>query len=426
MKQHSNSKRLACVTRPLTADEAAGWDPFSWVGEAGFLYASPAMVLAGRGVAAELSLPSGLASEAGREQLSAFLADIESDDPVGLPGSGPVAGGALPFDPGAPCALDVFEEVVVRRSDGFAWTSAVFPAGGGLEPSVVLEGPVSDSYRAPDSFSLVPEPSHFDWLRKVAEAVEAISAGQLDKIVLSRQVVVEANRPLVVPDLLERLARLYPSCVVFFHRGFLGASPELLVERSGRSVRSFPLAGTVAHSGDPVSDRKAVAEMLGSAKQRLEHELAASAVAERIRPLCKSVSLPKTPEVVSLRNVSHLGTEVRGHLAADRSGRKVPSALDLAARLHPTPAVSGVPLEESLNWIAKLEVAPRGRYAGPVGWMDARGDGEWMVAIRSAEVQGSTARLYAGAGVMGDSSPAEELAETQLKLQALLAAVVRP
>jgi menaquinone-specific isochorismate synthase len=255
----------------------------------------------------------------------------------------------------------------------------------------------------------------------VAEAVARIDAGDLEKVVLARAVEVEADGPLVVPDILRRLRALFPSCMVFSVDGFVGASPELLVARLGLDVRCQPLAGTVARSGDPTTDARLARALLASGKDRREHGLVVDAVAAALRPFCDRLDVPSTPEIVPLRNVAHLGTTIRGRLAAP-----APSALALACRLHPTPAVAGTPTMAALALLERLEGSTRGRYAGPVGWVDSRGNGEWAVGIRSAEVRGNKARLMSGNGIVAGSDPDEELAETQLKLQALLAAVVRP
>jgi menaquinone-specific isochorismate synthase len=264
--------------------------------------------------------------------------------------------------------------------------------------------------------------SHTDWRDVVADAVGAIRAGRLHKVVLAREVLVEANRPFVPADILRRLHALYPSCMVFGMAGFVGASPELLVSRSGRQVESHPLAGTVPRSGDPAADDRLVFAMLASDKERHEHRLVVNAVAGALAPLCARLEVPDVPSIVSLRNVSHLGTRLRGELG----GREPLSALELVARLHPTPAVAGTPTAGAVAYLEAVEGFDRRNYAGAVGWMNGSGDGDWAVGIRSAEVEGSRARMVAGVGLVADSDPDSELAETQLKLQALLSAVVRP
>jgi menaquinone-specific isochorismate synthase len=194
------------------------------------------------------------------------------------------------------------------------------------------------------------------------------------------------------------------------------------VRRTVRQLASHPLAGTVPHSGDAEVDLRLTRALLSSAKEREEHHLVVEAVAGALAPLCERLDVPANPSIVSLRNVSHLGTLVRGQLRPAEAS----SALDLVARLHPTPAVAGTPTHDAVAYLQQVEGFDRGRYAGPVGWMDRNGDGAWAVGIRCAEVHDHRAQLFAGVGVVADSDPETELAETQLKLQALLAAVVRP
>jgi menaquinone-specific isochorismate synthase len=258
----------------------------------------------------------------------------------------------------------------------------------------------------------------------VSAALVEIESGRLDKIVLAREVTVRANRPLRQADLLGRLRALHPSCTAFAIDGFIGATPELLIRRSGSLIASEPLAGTAARSGDPEADKKAEEALLASAKERSEHRVVVDTIAEALVLVVEHLEVPDAPVIRELRNVSHLGTSMTGTLA-ERDGR-FPSALDLVGLLHPTPAVAGTPVEVALEYLAKLEDLDRDRYAGPVGWVDARGDGEWHLGIRSAIVTGDFARLFAGVGIVADSDPQTELAETQLKLQAFLAAAVRP
>lgn len=391
------------VARTVAVDPAEV-DLLAFAGDDGVLFEREGFGLAGRGAA--LRVPAARAAEA--------LASMGGDDEVGRPGTGPVAFGALPFLPGAPGPMVVPAVVVGRARDGTAWRTTV---GGAHSPAPAAPA----RRRPPDDFRLTAARPHDEWLGVIADAVAAIRSGRLRKVVLAREVAVEANRPLLPVDVLGRLRALYPSCMLFSVDGFVGASPELLVSRRGDAVRSQPMAGTIPRSGDPEVDARLASALLASGKDRREHALVVDAVAAALRPHCAALDVPAEPSIVPLRNVSHLGTVLTGRLGAD-----APSALDLATVLHPTPAVGGTPTAEALAYIAGAEGLDRGRYAGPVGWVDARGDGEWAVGVRSAELDGHRARLFAGVGVVAESVPEVELAETQLKLQALLAAVVRP
>jgi menaquinone-specific isochorismate synthase len=381
-------------------------------GPGAFLWHTEELALAGRGVALRVTLPAGRVAD--------VLRTISADDEVGGVGSGPVVLGALPFDRHAPATLVVPASVVGVAADGRAWLTTTSPHGG-EPPSELAALSALPTIAPPDSFSLVSARSHAEWSELVESAVAAVRAGHMAKVVLAREVLVEANRPFVPADILRRLHALYPSCMLFAADGFLGASPELLVSRRGRQVRSQPLAGTVARSGDPRADERLTDAMMGSTKERQEHRLVVDEVAAALGPLCDSLAVPDAPSIVPLRNVSHLGTLITGHLTPP-----APTALELVARMHPTPAVAGSPTKEAVAYLQAVEGFDRGHYAGPVGWMDANGDGDWAVGIRCAEVSANTARLFAGVGVVADSDPEAELAETQLKLKALLAAVVRP
>lgn len=420
----ANAVQLAerLVARTVRLSLADRPDLVALAGDDGLLFAGPDGGLAARGEALRITLPGGLADPAGVASVAEALSAVEVEDEVGRPGCGPIVLGSLPFDRGRAGSLVVPRMVVgVDNASGEAWLTTV---GEGAAPAVGLDAFAPPPARpAPDSFTLTSEQSHEEWCQMVADAVDALRAGRgLHKVVLARVVRVEANRPIVVPAVLARLRALYPGCMLFSADGYLGASPELLVSRMGRAVRTHPLAGTIAHSGDPAVDEAAAARLLADPKERLEHKLVIDTVADALRPLTDSLDVPDTPSIVTLRNVNHLGTLITGTL----SGDPAPDALSLVARLHPTPAVGGLPVPEALRYISAAEPFDRGPYAGPVGWMDANGDGRWAVGIRSASVSGATARLVAGDGIVADSVPETELAETQLKLQALLAALVRP
>lgn len=372
------------------------------------------------GTAEEIALRNGLADDDAVAAVGGRLQEL------GGPGALPIALGALPFRPDAPAHLRLPEVAALRRDSG---TVAVVT---GPDPAALLESLLGEARSrgrghgpVPAQFSLCSARSHDDFLTRVAKAIAEVRSGRLEKVVLAREVRIEANRDFCQEDLLERLRALHPSCLTFAVEGFIGASPELLVARQQEAVRSHPLAGTAARSGDPESDARAAAQLLASEKERSEHRAVVEAIAGALSPLTRELSVPPGPAIVSLRNVSHLGTEITGSLAP-RPGGGLPSALEALALVHPTPAVCGTPRETALEYIEKEEEVERGRYGGPVGWVRSDGDGEFHLGIRAGTVEGPTARLFAGVGIVADSDPAAELGETQLKLQAMLAALVRP
>jgi menaquinone-specific isochorismate synthase len=244
--------------------------------------------------------------------------------------------------------------------------------------------------------------------------------GGLSKVVLAREVVVEADVPFDRGAVLQRLRRSYPGCFLFHVDGFLGASPELLVSRTGDVVRAQPMAGTAARGGDPATDARLAASLLASPTYRHEHQITIDMVFDTLIPWCSYLDYEPEPSVVGVANVQHLATMVEGRLS-----QPAPSILELVGALHPTPAVNGWPRDEARAWIEAHEGFERGRYAGTVGWVDARGNGTFAVSIRCADIDGTTARLVAGNGIVADSDPDTELAETQIKLQALLSALAR-
>ena len=424
-------------------------------GSGGVLWQHESFGLAGRGVALRIELPRGLSDAASVAKVAGHLAAIQRSDDVTGPGTGAVAMGALPFARDAPGAL-VVPRVVIGRRDGEAWITTIAgpadsPSAARLAGQMTADalGGFTDPRPAPSQFTLTSVLDHAAWEELVARAIARIDDEALGKVVLARQVDVTANRPFVTSDVLSRLLALYPTCMVFSVDGFLGASPELLIERRGAHVASHPLAGTIGRSGDLATDEALIAGLLASPKERREHAYVIEGLRRTLGPACESLDVPSKPTVLELRNVSHLATRVTGVLSAvpdrpgadpgdtwgrgERSGDepphpglRVPSALQLVARVHPTPAVGGTPTDEAVAYIAEVEGFDRGRYAGPVGWMDASGDGSWAIGLRSAAVADNHASIYAGVGVVAGSRPRSELEETQLKLQALLAALVRP
>jgi isochorismate synthase len=257
------------------------------------------------------------------------------------------------------------------------------------------------------------------WQASLLAARDRLRAGAGRKVVLAREVVVTADRPLSRAAVAHRLRATYPGCTRFAVEGFVGATPELLVARAGDMVRAQPMAGTAPRSADPTTDARLAAGLLSSAKDQVEHRYTIDMVHDTLLPYCSYLDEEAEPSVVAMANVQHLATQVEGRLSAPAA-----SVVELMAALHPTPAVAGVPRAGALSLIGTHEPFDRGRYAGPVGWVDADGNGEWVVGIRSAELSGTTARVFAGVGVVADSDPDAELAETRAKLQALLTALV--
>lgn len=256
------------------------------------------------------------------------------------------------------------------------------------------------------------------WRGAVAAAVGKIRGGAVEKVVLARRVPVCAPEPVDVVPVLGRLRASYGNCTIFaLARGeacFLGASPERLLRLEGRSVRVDCLAGSTARGSTKAEDRALAKALLADAKERHEHALVVRALEDALAPLCRRLTLPERPRVLRMPNVQHLYTPVQGYL---REGAHV---LDLVARLHPTPASGGLPRDAALSLIRSYEPFDRGWYAGPVGWVDGRGGGEFVVAIRSALLRRAQALLYAGCGIVADSDPEQEYQESRLKLWPML------
>jgi len=257
-----------------------------------------------------------------------------------------------------------------------------------------------------------------DFESAVAAAVERIRAGELEKVVLAREVLLRAPGAYDLPAVYGALRELFPGCFCFCcgssEGAFIGASPELLIRRSGASASTVALAGSTRRSSDPAVDDHLGERLMQSSKERSEHAIVARRIVRRLRPSAVWVASEPEPGLVKIANIQHLATPIHAQLAEPRS------AIELAGLLHPTPAVGGEPWPDAGELIAELEGMDRGWYASPVGWMDATEDGEFCVAVRSALLRDREAHLYAGNGIVADSDPAAELSETELKLEALL------
>lgn len=366
--------------------------------------------LVGWGEAARLETSGpGRFAEAERwwRELSATLT---VRDEVGLPGCGPVAFGSFAFsdDPGH--SVLVVPRVLLGRRDGVTWVTTVTPecappGEAQLTRDRVEPRPPQGVRYAAGSLDVTA------WHEAVGRAVRRMrtqgSPHALDKVVLAHDLLAVAEAPLDPRFLLERLADRYPACWTFAVDGLVGATPELLVRREKDAVTSTVLAGT-ARRGDEADAAGVPDRLLHSAKDLSEHDYAVRSLAEALTPYCADLDVTG-PHVLELANVWHLATDVTGHLSGD------PGSLALAAAVHPTAAVGGTPTGAALKVIDELEHMDRGRYAGPVGWTDGAGDGEWGIALRCAQVDGPQARLFAGCGIVAESDPDAEVAEAQAK-----------
>jgi len=332
-------------------------------------------------------------------------------DDVRLPGTGPVMFASLPFsdDSAEPATLIVPEVVVGHRGERW-WLTIVtrepqlqqMPSVGPTSAADAPQGVrFSDGARSPA-----------EWAATVAEAVRRITRGELDKVVLARDLRVEAATPIDPRWVLQQLAERYDNTWTFSVGGLVGATPELLVRRDQGLVTSRVLAGTIRRTGDDAKDVALAGSLAHSSKDLEEHEYAVRSVAEALAPHCSSMNVPESPFVLHLSNVMHLATDVTGVSADDAT------SLALAASLHPSAAVGGTPTTDAVALIAEIEGMDRGRYTGPVGWMDATGDGEWGIALRCGRFEGgrsSDLRIFAGCGIVAGSDPESEVAESDAK-----------
>ncbi len=328
-------------------------------------------------------------------------------DEVGTNGSGPIAFGSFAFADDGESVL-VVPEVVVGRRGGVGWVTTM--SRGGRVPAATVPERQS-APRSPGEVRLhAGALSEQEWCAAVEDALARIATGALEKVVLARDVVAHTDAALDVRWPLAHFAEHYPGCWTFHVDGLLGATPEMLVRLDNGLATSRVLAGTIRRTGDDEHDLALAGSLARSSKDLEEHELAVRSVADALARH-GTLNVPESPFVLHLPNVMHLATDVTGVVHDGRS------ALELVADLHPSAAVCGTPTSTAKAAITELERMDRGRYAGPVGWVDADGDGEWAIALRCAQVDDETTlRLFAGCGVVAGSTPADELAEADAKL----------
>jgi menaquinone-specific isochorismate synthase len=388
--------------------------------------------LVGWGEAARVTLPAGADRFAdGEKWLRELIDGAQVDDEVHRRGSGLVAFGSFTFDDASEGSVLIVPRAILGRDGtGNAWLTTITPEGETPWQPTPFDPPEPPDIVSWHDGALSPP----EWEQAVGEAVRRIKHSQvpsrgargvvppqdssLRKVVLARDLYATANRAIDARALLDRLAGRYPGCYTFACDGLVGATPELLISRDGWRVSSLVLAGTTPRGATPEEDSELAAALLGSAKENEEHQYAAASLENALAPLCQAMYVAPQPTLIRLPNLQHLGTRVRGTLSsADRS------ALGLAAAVHPTAAVGGTPTDAAVELIRELESMDRERYAGPVGWVDADGNGEWGIALRCAQLDGNRARLVAGCGIVAGSDPAAELAETITKFRPMRTAL---
>ncbi|MDP4014747.1 MAG: isochorismate synthase [Candidatus Nanopelagicales bacterium] len=375
--------------------------------------------LVGWGIAARATFVGPERFSRAQRWFSDWLDECEVDDQASLTGSGPLAFASFTFDDESPGSVVVIPRVLLGVRDGVAWRTEVTPAQDEVRSDDQGDAPVPRS-RCEQPRWRDETAATANWSSSVGEALKRISAGEVDKIVLARAVQAEFDEPLDLRPVLTRLAATQPECWTFHVEDLIGATPELLIRRFGEQVTSRVLAGTVPGSGSADEDERHARRLRASPKNLAEHEYAVRSVAHALSVHCTDLDVPTDPAVLRLPNVQHLATDVSGRLA-DGS-----TALALAAQLHPTAAVCGTPTERAMALIAELEDIRRGRYSGPVGWFDGNGDGEIALALRCAQFSSDrrSARLFAGCGLVADSQPGAELAESEAKLDAMRQALI--
>lgn len=425
------ARSLIAVSRDAS-DELRRVDLNDIAGDDGVLFVRDGVGMAGRGVALRVPADEAVAVLAGIEHRDETTGAGAGDGPVlgsaadsTAPGDRsavlPRALGALPYRPGAPAELIVPELLVVKAADGRCWTTTVTVDGTpGPEVSALLD--VAPPPVTANAFTIEPVTPLDVYLAAVAAARDAVRAGGLVKAVIAREIVVRAADPISRHGVLHRLKAAFGSSFRFAVDGFVGASPELLVEVDGATVRSMPLAGTAPRATDPDTDAAIRAQLIASTKDQVEHRVVIEVIHDTLLPWCSYLDWEPEPWALTVANVHHLATRMEGHLSSPR-----PSVVELARALAPTPALGGHPRAEALALIDAVEGVDRDLYGGAVGWVDAAGNGTWAVAIRCAQLDAErrVARLHAGGGIVADSEPAAELAETQAKFQAMLSALIR-
>jgi len=333
-------------------------------------------------------------------------------------GTGPVLFTSFSFSPDDESIL-VIPNIVVGRKKDKSWITWI-----GSDQQPILNSSPNFVQNAQVQWSNQfdsESKSEYEWKEKVSTAVGRIKVGSLAKVVLARDLTFRSNNDIDPRPILHKLASEYPTTWTYCVDGFVGATPELLLRLSRGMLTSRVLAGTISKTGDDTKDLALAASLARSSKDLAEHEYAVRSVAEAFEPFCTSINVPDSPFVLHLANVMHLATDVTGAIAETLSHV---DAFTILEQLHPSAAVCGTPRPAAAELINEIEGMSRGRYAGPIGWIDAAGDGELGIALRGGEIKGNTIRIFAGCGIVKESDPEVELAETKAKFAPMRAALL--
>ncbi len=341
------------------------------------------------------------------------LEKLAISDSVHVSGTGPILFTSFSFDENEDSVL-VIPEVIVGMRNGSSWITWI---GDQAQPKLAESAQLLEDaeYNWGDG-SLSPG----EWQIRVAQAIKEIESTKLEKVVLARDLKVNSHRAIDPRKILRNLSSEYPSTWIFAVDGLIGATPELLLRLSRGMVTSRVLAGTISKTGDDEKDLALAASLARSSKDLEEHEYAVRSVAEALDPFCTSTNVPESPFVLHLANVMHLATDVTGALI---ESKKSVDAFTVLEKLHPSAAVCGTPTDIAAKLISDIEGMSRGRYAGPVGWLDARGDGELGIALRCGQITENELRIFAGCGIVAGSNPEKELTESNAKFAPMRSAL---
>ncbi len=341
------------------------------------------------------------------------LATFNVVNTLNVSGTGPILFTSFSFDEDEESVL-IIPEIVVGTRAGVSWMTWI---GDKAQPYLPKKAPtlIPADFSWGDG-SLTPN----EWMSRVATAIGEIEIGDLEKVVLARDLVATTDQEIDIRPILNNLSEQYPSTWIFSVDNLIGATPELLLRLSRGMVTSRVLAGTISKTGDDERDLALAASLARSSKDLEEHEYAVRSVADALEPFCTSTNVPESPFVLHLANVMHLATDVTGALIESKVDV---DAFSLLSRLHPSAAVCGTPTHLASQLISSIEGMNRGRYAGPVGWIDSHGDGELGIALRCGKVDGTSIRIFAGCGIVSGSNPEKELNESNAKFTPMRSAL---